>query len=126
MSYQQWIGEGFLGGDCEMRYTPSGKAVASFSLAIDNGTGDNKSTLWFRVSAWEKQAELISGLKKRAHVLVIGRVEQSRSYTNRQGEQAVSMEITATTVRFLDRRDANLGGESTGSSVQGDDSSVPF
>ena len=105
MSFQQWTGEGYLGSDCEMRITAqTGKNVSSFSLAIDNGVGDKKSTLWFRVTAWEKLAELIAELKKGAHVLVIGRVEQSRTYTAKNGETGVSMEVTAQVVRFLDRR----------------------
>lgn len=124
MSYQHWVGEGYLGQDCELRYTPSGKAVSSFSLAIDNGTGDKKSTLWFRVSAWEKQAELIADLKKGAHVLVVGRIEQSRSYQDKQGNQRVSMEVTATTVRFLDKRGDNAGGAA--SAAQQDVESIPF
>ncbi len=125
MSWQQFIGEGRLGGDSELRYTPSGKAVSSFSLAIDNGIGDNKSTLWFRVSAWEKQAELISDLKKGAHVLVIGRIEQSRSYTDKQGQQRVSMEVTAQNIRFLDKRSDSNGAQPV--DIETDDAqSIPF
>jgi single-strand DNA-binding protein len=112
MSYQKWIGEGHLGSDCEMRLTSqTGKSVSSFSLAIDSGAGDKKSTLWFRVTAWEKLAELISDLKKGAHVLVEGRVEQSRAYTAKNGEPGVSMEITAVAVRFLDKRSDNGNGD---------------
>ncbi len=125
MSWQQFIGEGRLGGDCEMKYTPTGKAVSSFSLAIDNGTGDKKVTLWFRVSAWEKQAELISDLKKGAHVLVIGRVEQSRAFQDKSGNQRVSMEVTATTVRFLDKR-SDSGGNTQGYTQEDEATSIPF
>lgn len=126
MSFQQWMGEGYLGSDCEMRLTPqTGKAVSSFSLAIDNGVGDKKSTLWFRVTAWEKQAELIADLKKGAHVLVLGRIEQSRTYTAKNGEPGVSMEVTAQTVRFLDRRSDSGSGATPGAAQQAQRQPVP-
>jgi single-strand DNA-binding protein len=124
MSWQQWIGEGRLGNDCEMKYTPNGKAVSSFSLAIDNGVGDKKTTLWFRVNAWEKQAELISDLKKGAHVLVVGRVEQSRTFQDKSGNQRVSMEITASTVRFLDKRGADTSAHAGGNDEESQE--IPF
>jgi len=49
--FNQVTALGRLGSDPELRYTPSGTAVANFSLATDVGWGDNKSTVWFRVNA---------------------------------------------------------------------------
>ena len=48
---------GRLGRDPEMRYTPGGIPVCSFSVACDSGYGDSKKTVWFRVSAWRRLAE---------------------------------------------------------------------
>lgn len=123
MSYQKWIAEGYLGSDCETRYTPGGKLVASFSLAINNGSGDKATTLWFRVTAWDKQAELIADLKKKAHVLVEGRIEQARSFTDKQGNQRVAMEATASQIRFLDKR--GDGGPVSTEPQQGEED-IPF
>lgn len=133
MSYQKWIGEGYLGGDAEMRYTAqTNKAVTAFSLAIDNGVGDKKTTLWFRVSVWEKLAEICAELKKGAHVLVEGRIEQSRHYTDKNGNIQVAMEVTGQTVRFLDRRSQDTSEAATAANVAAkvkqkvDESDVPF
>ena len=48
---------GHCGKEPEMRYTPQGKAVTSFSVAVDDGFGQNKKTIWLRVSCWDKTAE---------------------------------------------------------------------
>ncbi len=63
--YQQLTLIGNLGNDPEMRYTPSGVAVTSFSLAVSRSwTGKDgqrqEKTIWFRVSAWDKLAETAS------------------------------------------------------------------
>ena len=55
--YQKMIIAGNLGRDPEMRYMPDGTAVTSFNVAVNDGWGENKRTLWFRVSIWGKRAE---------------------------------------------------------------------
>ena len=78
--YQTLILVGNLGKDPEMRYTPSGKQVTSFSVATShqytNNNGETvKETVWFRVSVWNKQAEVCNQyLKKGSKVLVEGRL----------------------------------------------------
>ena len=51
---------GRAGRDPEMRYTPAGKAVTNLSVAADVGFGDNKKTVWFRVTFWDKLAEVVN------------------------------------------------------------------
>lgn len=51
---------GNIGKDPEMKYTPDGKAVVNFSVAINEGKGDNKTTEWVKVVAWEKSAEILN------------------------------------------------------------------
>ena len=100
---QQIIITGNLGCDPEMRYTPEGKAVCAFSVAVKQGD----KTIWFRVSAWEKQAENCNQyLKKGSKVLVIGRLQadangQPRTYETKDGKHAASFEITAGSVEYL-------------------------
>ena len=79
--YHTMIIVGNLGKDPEMRYTPSGQAVTSFSVATNRQyTGRmtasrSKETIWFRVSAWGKQAETCNQyLHKGSKVLVEGRL----------------------------------------------------
>ena len=122
MSYQKIIITGNLGRDPEMRYTPSGQAVTSFSVAVNesytNANGEKiKKTIWFRVTAWGKQAEICNQyLKKGQQVLVDGRMSADpntggpKVWTKQDGTSGSSFEITAATVRFLSTR--NEGGDS--------------
>lgn len=105
--YQQWMGIGNLGNDPEMRYTPAGTAVCSFRLAVnrtwtDNDGNKKDKTTWFRITTWKKQAEIANQyLKKGSRVLVVGEIEEPNVYTNKAGEPAASLEVTAQTIKFL-------------------------
>ena len=115
MSYHTIIIVGRLGADPQMRYTPQGDAVTSFSVATDRQhTGADgakvKETVWFRVSVWGKQAESCNQyLTKGKQVLVEGRLIADAKGGPRvyeaQGEKRASFEINADTVRFLSPRD---------------------
>ena len=115
--YQQIILIGNLGNDPEMRYTPSGVAVASFSLAVNRSwTGQDgqrqDKTTWFRVSVWNKQAETVTQyLSKGRQVMVVGEVEEARVFNDRDGNPRASLEVKAQSVRFLGQRgDGAMGG----------------
>jgi single-strand DNA-binding protein len=123
---------GNLGKDPEMRYTPSGQAVTSFSVASSRSyTGSNgqqvKETVWFRVSAWGKQAETCNQyLKKGSKVLIEGRLSPDQStggpktYTKKDGTSGASYDVNANTIRFLSSR---TEGEGPGAAV--DETAAP-
>jgi single-strand DNA-binding protein len=125
--YHTIIIVGNVGRDPEMRYTPSGQAVTSFSVATSrkytSSNGEQISeTIWFRVSAWGKQAEICNQyLKKGSKVLVEGRLTPDKNtggpriWQKQDGSSGASFEVNAGTVRFLSSR-----GESDSAS-----SSVP-
>jgi single-strand DNA-binding protein len=127
MSYQKIIITGNLGRDPEMRYTPSGQAVTSFSVAVNesytSANGEKvKKTIWFRVTAWGKQAENCNQyLKKGQQVLVDGRMSADANtggpkiWTKQDGTVGTSFEINATNVSFLSSRNENEGGPVSGS-----------
>ena len=134
--FQKIIIVGNLGGDPEMRYTPSGQAVTNFSVATNrqytSSDGQKvKETVWFRVSAWNKQADACNNyLRKGSKVLVEGRLVPDsatggpRTFTRNDGTTGASFEINASTVRFLDPR-----GEPSGGNVLAemeDDEEIPF
>jgi single-strand DNA-binding protein len=107
--YQKTMVIGHLGRDPEMRYTPTGVPVTSFSVATTrkwtnvNGEQQEKTT-WFRVTCWRKLAELTAQyLQKGALVLVEGDIDAS-AWTDREGHPRASLELTATNVRFLPGR----------------------
>ena len=106
--YQQITLIGNLGNDAEMRYTPSGVPVATFSLAVtrkwtsQDGQRQEK-TIWFRVTAWRKLAEFSSQyLTKGRQVLVVGELEEARAWLDsRSGEPRAGLEVTANTIQFV-------------------------
>lgn len=71
-----------------------------------------ESTVWFRVTTWNKQAELANQyLTKGRQVMVIGEVEDPSVFVNKAGDPAASLEVTARTVKFLGG--GELGEEAT-------------
>jgi single-strand DNA-binding protein len=136
--YHNIIIAGNLGRDPEMRYTPSGQAVTSFSVAVnDDYTGRDgnrvKRTIWFRVSTWGKLAETCNNfLAKGRKVLVEGRMvaDESgnpRTFQRQDGSTAASFEITAKTVRFLSsRNDGPIDADDDGMISAMDDEEIPF
>ena len=127
--YQQITLVGNLGRDPELRYTASGTAVTSFPVATSRGwTGAdgqrNEKTVWFRVSAWERQAETCNQyLTKGQRVLVVGEVEEPYVYTDQEGNSRASLQVRARNVQFLGSRDGagamNGGGSQYGGGPSG-------
>ena len=106
---------GHLGRDPEMRYTSSGQAVTSFSIASSRryttGAGEQREeTEWFNVSAWGKLGETCNQyLAKGRQVYVEGRLS-SRSYEARDGSTRFSNDISLTDVQFLGGRNGDGDG----------------
>ncbi len=100
---------GNLGRDPEMRYTPSGKPVTSFSVAVSRSwvkpEGDRTETTdWFNVVAWGRLAEICSQyLTKGSLVYVEGRLE-TRSWEADNGQKHFRTEVVASDVNILDKR----------------------
>lgn len=104
---------GRLTRDPELRYTPSGVPVASFTLAVDrpftNQQGE-RGTDFIRIVAWRKLGETCShNLTKGRLVAVEGRL-QIRSYNASDGTRRQAAEVVADDVRFLDRPREGQGG----------------
>ena len=99
---------GNLGRDPEMRYTPNGQSVTSFSVASNRkyttASGEQREeTEWFNVNAWGRLADLCNQyLTKGRQVYVEGRLS-SRSYEGRDGKTHFVNEINLTDVQFLGR-----------------------
>jgi len=103
---------GNLGNDPEVRYTPSGDAVANFSIATseewkDKNTGEKKErTEWHRIVAWRRLGEICGEyLSKGRQVYVEGRI-QTNAWEDKEGNKRYTTEILANTVQFLGGRDA--------------------
>ena len=99
---------GNLGSDPEMRYTPNGNPVTSFTVATNRryttAEGEQREeTEWFTVSAWNRLGETINQyLTKGRRVYVEGRLKSS-TWTGNDGETRFRNEITANQILMLDR-----------------------
>jgi single-strand DNA-binding protein len=114
---------GRLGRDPETRYTSGGKAVTNFTVAVDDGFGENKTTSWIPVVAWEKTAELAQQyLAKGSQVAVEGRLKQ-RSWTDKEGGKRTVLEIVANRLDFLTKIEKKASSESE---QQIPDEDIPF
>ena len=128
---------GNLGSDPEMRYTQSGDAVATFSIATTETWKDKQGeqqskTEWHRIVAWRRLAEICGEyLHKGKQVYIEGRI-RTRKWQDRDGNDKYTTEIEALNMQMLGRRgeDGGYSGPSTpddqgpGASVTDDD--IPF
>lgn len=148
MSFNKIIVVGNLGRDPEMRFTPQGTAVCSFTMASNERRKDKAGeqqdvTTWFRVTVWGKQAETVSKyLTKGRQVYVEGRLHVEE-WTDRDGKPRHTLEVNASDVRFLDggsgvegipvRQSAQAasasprgGGRANAPAPQMEDDEIPF
>lgn len=121
--YQQVTIVGNVGRDPEMRYTPQGIAVCSFSVATNKVTGKGEArkskTTWFRVTVWRERAETAAQyIKKGMKIMVVGEISAS-AYIDRQQQPQAALELTAHTFQFLDRPPEH--GESGAANQMSDD-----
>jgi len=124
---------GNLGRDPEIRYMPSGDAIANIAVATsykskDRNTGEQKElTEWHRISFFGRLAEIVGQyLKKGSSVYVEGRL-QTRKYTDKDGVEKYATDIVAENMQMLGGRQG-MGGDSMGGGMGGgmdDDYSAP-
>ncbi len=130
MSVNKVILVGNLGKDPELRYTPSGTAVTTFSLATTERFKDregNKQTKteWHNIVAWRQLAEICGKfLHKGKQVYIEGKI-QNRSYDDRDGNKRYISEVVMNEMQMLGSRDDNqqgggsYGGQSSNQGSQG-------
>lgn len=135
---------GNLGSDPELKYLPDGTPVANFSVATNrkwkNTDGSiGEETVWFRVAAWRRLAEVCNEyLSKGRQVYIEGRLTPDKAtggprvFQRNDGAYGASFEITATEVKFLGQRSDNAspgtgapGVASAGAPAVNDDD-IPF
>jgi single-strand DNA-binding protein len=99
---------GRLGRDPEVRYTPSGVAVANFSMATseewkDRDSGEKKErTEWHRIVAWRRLGEICGEyLRKGSQIYIEGKL-QTRDWEDRDGNKRYTTEIVAQNMQMLD------------------------
>ncbi len=118
----------------EMRYTPSGVACTTFTLAVDRPFSNNKGEReadFIQIVTWRQLAEACANnLDKGRLVAVQGRI-QTRSYENSDGRKVYVTEVVADTVRFLERTEKKQPDNSDpfageGREIEIDPGELPF
>ena len=84
----------------ELRHTSAGTPVVSFSIAIDNGYGENRQIDFVNCVAWNKTAEFVSNyFEKGSMIIVIGRIA-TRTWEDQSGKKRYATEVVAGEVNF--------------------------
>jgi single-strand DNA-binding protein len=122
---------GRLTKDPELKYTPNGTAVASFTLAVNrfrsNAQGEQEAD-FIPIVVWQKQAENCANyLNKGSLAAVDGRL-QVRTFDGKDGNRRWVTEVVAENVRFLDQKGENKGSDQGGLGGDSDfsDEDIPF
>jgi single-strand DNA-binding protein len=106
---------GRLGADIELRYTPSGKAVCELNLAVDDGWGENKKTVWLGVTVWGATAELAAKALTKGHrVGITGRLSQEEWEDKNTGKKQRKTKVTCQDMHLLEpKRDGQAPQQPT-------------
>src|SRR5436190_15474176 len=127
MSFNKIILVGNLGKDPELRYTPQGDAVCSFSMATNERKKDKSGefqdvTTWFKVTLWRRLGENAAKyLSKGSPVYIEGRL-QVEEWTDRENNNRYSLAVQATDMHFISAgRGEGMGGGGDYSGAPNDD-----
>lgn len=124
MSFNKITLVGNLGRDPELRYTPQGDAVCSFTMATnEKRQGENVST-WFKVTLWRKTAEAAAKyLEKGKSVYIEGRLSVEE-WSDRDGKERYTLAVNATDMQFIGSRAEQAQSELP--ATTGTDNEPPF
>lgn len=115
---------GRLTREPELRHLETDKSVCGFTIAIDNGYGDNKRTDFVNCVAWNKTAEFVTKyFTKGKMIIVIGRIA-TRSWETQDGHKRYVTEVIANEVNFGETKAACQTG--TQQSMQDDNGFIPL
>ena len=137
---------GRLGRDSEVKYIPSGTAVLEFSLAVDTGFGDKKSSFWLKCAMFGDRGQKLSQYLLKGQQVIVSGEFSPREYQAGDGTTKVSMELRinaaelvggkqdsgqreATAPRTMaeaDKKKAATASAKTGSPFDDMDESIPF
>lgn len=125
----QGVIAGRVANDPELKQTPAGKAVVTFSVAVNKWKGQGQGTVgeFFEVVAWEQLAERVAKhFTKGTPIYVSGELEQNRWTDNSTGQARSRIILRAKDIRFVGAKteSAPAGNDYSGSSE--DDSDLPF
>ena len=97
---------GRLTADPELKTTPNGTSVVSFSIAVDRRyrAGEERQTDFINIVAWRSSAEFISKYFKKGSLIGIEGSIQTRRYTDKNGNNRPAFEVVANNVQFVESK----------------------
>jgi single-strand DNA-binding protein len=107
---------GNVGRDPEHKMTPTGRAVCEFSIAVNRVTGRSDSgerqeqTDWYRISCWAGLAERAQQMITKGRLVYVEGRFSPRQYTDREGQNRISLDVNASDFQMLDSRRDREGG----------------
>lgn len=132
MSINRIVLIGRLTKDPELRYTPNGKAVASFTLAVDrpfkNKQGEREAD-FINIIVWGTQGENCANYLSKGKLAAVDGRLQIRPFNGQDGQRRTATEVVADTVRFLSPKgdsDNSFEPSNFGSEVDFSDDDIPF
>jgi single-strand DNA-binding protein len=120
MNYNRVILVGRLTRDPELKYTTSGTAVASFSLAI-NRRFNREETDFIDVVAWRQQAEYCANYGSKGRLMMVEGRLQVRSYETQDGQKRKVTEVVCDDLKFLDKQGTSQGSHPASAGRKGSD-----
>ena len=112
--YNKAILIGRLTADPELKQTPNGVSVCSFSIACDrafSGRNGERQTDFINIVTWRQQAEFVSKYFSKGRLIGIDGSIQTRSYTDKNGNKRTAFEVVADAVSFVEGKQSSQGGE---------------
>lgn len=107
---------GRLTGDPELKTTPSGVSVTSFSIAVDRRykQGEDRQTDFINIVAWRSAAEFITKYFKKGSLIGLEGSIQTRNYTDKNGNKRTAFEVVAKEVQFVESKKADTQDSGAG------------
>lgn len=117
---------GRLTKDPELRATNSGVSVATFSVAVDTGHGENKTTDFINCVAWRNTAEFVSKYFTKGKMIILSGRISSRSYEDNNGHKKYVTEVVANEVQFGEGKKQESDPNEDGFTPLDIDDDIPF
>lgn len=104
MAFNLVVLTGRITADTELKTTPSGVSVCTFSIAVDRGYGENKQTDFINIVAWRQTAEFVAKYFSKGSMIGIEGSIQTRKYQDKNGNTRTAFEVVANNVQFIESK----------------------
>lgn len=121
---------GYCGGDAELKYTPGGDAVLSFSICqtdkwkLDSGEVKERQT-WFRCQIWGKRAEALVKMIRKGSALYVQGSIRTREYEDKEGIKRYAWDVHVRELNLLNKKPETAGARGGDAGGFRDDGGLP-